>query len=95
LVRIKRNTVEMVGDILKVLEEGRGRKSAIMRDANLSYEVMEKYLSFLIQRGLVEVEGGTYRLTEKGVKLLQTLDSLRELEAKADELINEIKKELY
>jgi|OSPMetMinimDraft_2_1075162.scaffolds.fasta_scaffold04268_3 predicted transcriptional regulator len=85
----------MVGDILKVLEEGRGRKSAIMRDANLSYEVMEKYLSFLIQRGLVEVEGGTYRLTEKGVKLLQTLDSLRELEAKADELINEIKKELY
>lgn len=95
MVRIKRNTVEMVGDILKVLEEGRGRKSAIMRDANLSYEVMEKYLSFLIQRGLVEVEGGTYRLTEKGVKLLQTLDSLRELEAKADELINEIKKELY
>ncbi|BBD71670.1 hypothetical protein HS1genome_0059 [Sulfodiicoccus acidiphilus] len=66
-----------------------------MRDANLSYEVMEKYLAYLREKGLLIEEGGMFKLTEKGVELLNRLDSLRELQAKASELINQIREELY
>jgi predicted transcriptional regulator len=54
-----------------------------MYSANMSYFQLQKYLAFLMQRGLIDkVELGnpsiTYRVTRKGMGLLKNIDSILE-----------------
>jgi len=55
-----------------------------MYSANMSYAQIQKYLSFLMSQGFIDkVEVGnpvvTYQVTDKGFKLLRSIDNIIEM----------------
>lgn len=74
----RRSSIEVIGDMLRLGEAG---KTEIMYSANMSYFQLQKYLQFLTEKGLIDkVTVGnpkvTYRVTEKGVSLLRSIDTI-------------------
>jgi predicted transcriptional regulator len=84
----RRSSIEIVADMLRLGEAG---KTEIMYSVNMSYFQLQKYLGFLLERGLVDkVKVGnpsfTYRVTQKGLTLLRSIDGILEtLELKEPE----------
>ena len=79
----RRSNLEIIADMLRVGENGAG-KTEIMYSANMSYSQIQKYLGFLISQGFItKVEVGnpvvTYQVTEVGLKLLKSIDSVMEM----------------
>jgi predicted transcriptional regulator len=79
----RRSNIEIIGDMLRVGENGAG-KTEIMYSANMSYSQIQKYLGFLISHNFIDrVEVGnpvvTYRVTEKGLALLRSIDTILEV----------------
>ena len=77
----RRSSIEVIADMLRLGEAG---KTEIMYSANMSYFQLQKYLSFLLQLGLIDkVAVGnpvvTYRVTKKGLRLLRNIDSILEV----------------
>jgi predicted transcriptional regulator len=64
-----RRRVEIIADILKVSSK-RARKTRIMYAANLSYNLLEKYLREAMGIGFVQANGDGYEITEKGRSFL-------------------------
>ena len=87
-VEKRRSSIEIIADILRLGEAG---KTEIMYSANMSFFQLQKYLNFLLQLKLIDkVYVGnpvvTYRVTNKGLRLLRSIDSILEiLELKDDE----------
>ena len=78
----RRSNIEIIAEMLKVGENGAG-KTKIMYNANLSYDQIRKYLGFLMSQGFVDrMEMGNpsvvYQVTEKGLKLLESINGLLE-----------------
>jgi len=78
-----RTRVEILGSILTVA--GRGTlKTHIMYKANLSHRQLEKYLTFLENKGLItqfvdqETSTNRYKVTEKGIEFLKEYTHLSE-----------------
>jgi len=72
-----------MADMLRVGENGAG-KTEIMYSANMSYSQIQKYLGFLISHGFInKVKVGnpsvTYQVTDLGLKLLKSIDSVTEM----------------
>lgn len=74
----KRNRLEIIRDILDVIrnKNGKIKPTHILYKSNLSYLMMEEYLSELIEKGFVLEEktkenSKTYRVTEKGLSYLE------------------------
>jgi predicted transcriptional regulator len=79
----RRSHIEIIANMLKVGENGAG-KTEIMYSANMSYSQIQKYLGFLIGQGFIDkIKIGnpcvTYQVTDKGLKLLQTINSALEM----------------
>jgi predicted transcriptional regulator len=79
----RRSNIEIISDMLRVGENGAG-KTEIMYSANMSYSQIQKYLGFLIGHGFIDrLEVGnpvvTYRVTEKGLALLRSIDTILEV----------------
>jgi predicted transcriptional regulator len=79
----RRSNIEIIADMLKVGENGAG-KTKIMYNANLSYSQIQKYLGFLMGEGFINrLELGnpsvTYKVTDKGLKLLNSINSILEI----------------
>jgi predicted transcriptional regulator len=79
----RRSNIEIIADMLRVGENGAG-KTEIMYSANMSYTQIQKYLGFLMGQGLVDrVEVGnpvvTYQVTDKGLKILRSIDNIVEM----------------
>ncbi len=79
-VNQRRSSIEIIADMLKVGENGAG-KTRIMYGANLSYSQIQKYLGFLMSEGFIDkMEMGnpsvTYKVTDSGLKLLDTINSI-------------------
>ena len=77
----RRSNIEVIADMLRLGEAG---KTEIMYSANMSYGQLQKYLKFLLQLELIDkVTVGnpivTYRVTEKGLRLLRSIDSILEM----------------
>jgi len=72
----KRNRLEVVHDILKVInnKNGRIKPTHIMYKSNLSHQMMEEYLKELIEKNFIKEtknkKGKTYYITEKGLEYL-------------------------
>jgi len=66
-----RSRLQIIADVLSVAGNG-ARKMHIMYNANLSYELLVRYLAEVLDAGLVRFESGAgcYRLTRKGEKFL-------------------------
>jgi len=85
----RRSNIEIIADMLRVGENGAG-KTEIMYNANMSYSQIQKYLGFLMSQGFItKVEIGnpvvTYQVTEVGLKLLKSIDSVMEMLGWLDE----------
>jgi len=79
----RRSNLEIIADMLRVGENGAG-KTEIMYSANMSYSQIQKYLGFLMSHGFItKVEVGnpvvTYQVTDTGLKLLRSIDSVTDL----------------
>ncbi len=77
----RRSSIEVIADMLRLGEAG---KTEIMYSANMSYFQLQKYLNFLLQLKLIDkvMVGNpvvTYRITEKGLRLLKSIDSILEV----------------
>ena len=82
-VNKRRSDIEIMADMLKVGENGAG-KTEIMYSANMSYSQIQKYLGYLMAQGFIDkMKMGnpsvTYRITDSGLKLLQLVNSIREM----------------
>ena len=76
----RRSSIEVIADMLRLGEAG---KTEIMYSVNMSYAQLQKYLKFLLELNLIDkVAYGnpmvTYRVTEKGLRLLRSIDSILE-----------------
>lgn len=74
----RRSSIEIIADILRLGEAG---KTEIMYSVNMSFFQLQKYLKYLLQLGLIDkVAVGnptvTYRVTEKGLRLLHQIDGI-------------------
>ncbi|MEM2780681.1 MAG: winged helix-turn-helix domain-containing protein [Candidatus Bathyarchaeia archaeon] len=68
-----RSRLDIIADILSIVKRnGSARKTQIMYGANLSYAVLTKYLTEILNACLLKFdEKRHYVLTEKGKKFLQ------------------------
>ncbi|AEE94376.1 winged helix-turn-helix domain-containing protein [Acidianus hospitalis] len=94
-MKSKRDQLEIIMDVMEVINDGYGSKSSIMKYANLSNTLLEKYISILTSKGLIKYEDGHYKMTEKGIELLEKLRKIRKLHLELSELINSVSEELY
>jgi predicted transcriptional regulator len=79
----RRSNIEIIADMLRVGENGAG-KTEIMYTANLSYHQIQKYLDYLVNQGFVNRVSMdntmfAYQVTESGLKLLKTIDTLMQM----------------
>lgn len=65
-----RRRVDIIADILKIAIEG-AKKTKIMYFGNLSYRLLEKYLSETIGAGFLFLDGSNYEVTDKGKAFLE------------------------
>jgi len=77
-LRKNRDRVEIVADILEICRSDT-RKTNIMYQANLSFELLKKYLRMLQQANLIRAEenGSLYSATDKGLEFLKQYYELR------------------
>jgi predicted transcriptional regulator len=74
----RRSSMEIIADMLRLGEAG---KTEIMYSANMSYFQLQKYLNFMLERGLIDkVKLGNpsvaYRVTKKGLRILRSIDAV-------------------
>jgi len=79
----RRSNIEIIADMLRVGENGAG-KTEIMYTANMSYSQIQKYLQYLVNQGFinkVNIDNTmvAYQVTDTGLKLLRTIDTLMEM----------------
>lgn len=77
--RKNRSRLQIVADILQVAKNG-SNKTRIMYQANLSFELLRRYVDFLKRSGLLQTvdrDGKSYVTTEKGHRFLEEYDELR------------------
>ena len=79
----RRSNIEIIADMLRVGETGAG-KTEIMYSTNMSYSQIQKYLNFLLTSGFItKLEVGnpviTYQVTEAGLKLLTSIETVTEM----------------
>ncbi|WP_456468977.1 helix-turn-helix domain-containing protein [Archaeoglobus sp.] len=68
-----------VSDILYSLERSPKRFSQLMFDTKLNPSILDRHLKALMRLELVTKEGGMYRLTEIGDKVVTTIEDLLSL----------------
>jgi len=83
MINQRRSNIEIIADMLRVGENGAG-KTEIMYSANMSYAQIQKYLAFLMSQNLIsKVEVGNpsikYHVTDKGSKLLESINNIMEM----------------
>lgn len=81
LTGMRRGKWEIISSILEALEKG-GSKTRIQYNSYLNYKSFKRYFDFLLAGGFIE-SNPSYRLTEKGKRLLE---KLRELDLEFKEL---------
>lgn len=80
----KRDKIEIIFDILSAIEKkgGKIKPTHLLYKANLSHQRMKKYISELLEKGLIEeIDQGSnkvYSITDKGLKFISEYSRIRE-----------------
>lgn len=71
----KRSSLEILYEIMRLASQGQ-RKTRIMYGANLSYDMLNKYLDFLRLKGFVALdeESGKFSVTKDGHEFMRDLE---------------------
>ncbi|MDH5364116.1 MAG: winged helix-turn-helix domain-containing protein [Dehalococcoidia bacterium] len=83
MINHRRSNIQIIANMLRVGENGAG-KTEIMYSANMSYAQIQKYLAFMMSQDLInKVEVGNpsikYQVTDKGLKLLKSINDIMEM----------------
>ena len=83
--------------ILEATKNKRLTRTKIMQELVLSYSRTVKYLNVLINEGLLQFDAstGTFRITEKGLKVLQLSEELAAYLEPVNSMINKYKDYLH
>jgi len=77
---VRRNNWRIIYDMLRCLEAESMSKTWLMMKANLSWEMLNRYIDKLLKLGLIKLQKGSAKtivsLTHKGRKCLQLLKKL-------------------
>ncbi len=73
----RRGKLEIIADILLVARRG-AKKTAIAHNANVNFDRVGKYLSYLEEKELIENTGREYKTTEKGKEFLRDYQKMKE-----------------
>ncbi len=86
-----RDRIDIIADILNVASNN-AKKTHILYQANLSYKVLQRYLSEILEASLISYseKDQFYMLTEKG-KFLQSYKDYARTNKNAEKSISEIK----
>jgi len=86
-LRRNRTRLQIAADIIEIAKEG-SRRTRIMYQGNLSFELLRRYLDFLTRSGLLKVqergEDRIYVATEKGRRFLEEFRDLQRYSEMAD-----------
>ena len=88
-VNQRRSDVEIIAEMLRIGLNS-SPKTKIMYNANMSYSQMRKYLNFLISQGYLDSVRAnnlsvTYQATDRGLKLLKSIDGFIEILGLSDD----------
>ena len=76
---MRRTNDQLIGQILEACQgEGLG-KTKIVYTCNLNFKNANMHLEHLIDAGLLEASGTSYRTTQKGMEALDHINALRTL----------------
>jgi predicted transcriptional regulator len=79
----RRSSIQIIADILKLLRLGEVGITEITYTLKMSHEMTQRYLNKLLERGLIsrliENRPASYRVTEKGLKLLSEIEKMQEI----------------
>ena len=81
LIGERRGAVKIIVDILEIALKG-AMKTEIVYKANLNFKIVQKYLDFLIKKGLMSVSSNKrkkYKTTEKGREFIKRYKEAVEL----------------
>ena len=74
----RRGKLEIIADILLVAMKG-AKKTEMVYKAKINFRRIEKYLSYLVENGLIEHTNGKYKTTEKGKEFLRDYQNVKQL----------------
>ena len=89
----KRDKYIIIYDILSQCENG-ALKIWLLHRTRLSYELLNKFVTEMMDKGLIWEDDGKYYLTEKGEELLETLEEYRRKRKELYKIISRIE-EIY
>ena len=73
---MRRSGLDICADILEIARMG-AKKTHIVYKANLNFRIVERYLRWLMERGLLRKKGERlYVTTEEGLRFLQRYKEL-------------------
>lgn len=74
---MRRNDLDICADILQVAKAG-AKKTQIVYQANLNFKIVKKYLSRLIDTGMLMTanESSLYTTTNRGIEFLEQYTEL-------------------
>ena len=74
---MRRNDLDICADILQVAKTG-AKKTQIVYQANLNFKIVKKYLSRLIDTGMLSTaqESRLYTTTNRGIEFLEQYTDL-------------------
>lgn len=84
-----RSRLRIVADILFAAREG-SKKTHIMYKANLSYKLVSRYLTDVIEAGLVKFYDGEYIITKRGEKFIKKYQEYSDYREKLKGRIEEV-----
>lgn len=84
MMKNRRSDIEIIGEILSLSKEG-ARKTEILYQANLSYQLLQEYMELLLEKRLLEErtvknngskESKTFHTTVNGNELLTAIQNM-------------------
>ncbi len=84
-----RDRLSIIAEVLEAAENGAG-KTRIMFKANLSFNLLEKYLNVAIKAGFIRLDGCKYILTVEGHDFLKHYQNFHQHKTHAQKLIEDL-----
>jgi predicted transcriptional regulator len=88
-----RGKLQIIADILSVVREG-AKKTHVMYQANLSYRLLSRYLTEVLESGLVSRDNEDhYRLTRRGKNFLERFNQYSKRCGQLEQQLNHVNNE--
>ena len=84
-----RSRLQIAADMLYATGKG-SKKTHIMYGANLSYELTNRYLTCLLESGLIEPRDDEYVVTERGREFLKRFEEYSERRQELKEQVDDV-----